>query len=87
MLALMVCSEWGDRSQIAAIALAPNYMTSSLILGGSLGMILCILIAVAIGKVIEKIMTERLITLIGGFMFVGFGVWELCFGILYTDYY
>jgi putative Ca2+/H+ antiporter (TMEM165/GDT1 family) len=84
---MLVCSEWGDRSQIAAIALAPNYMTSSLILGGCGGMTLCILLAVALGKVIEKIMTERLITLIGGCMFIGFGIWELFFGIIYADYF
>jgi putative Ca2+/H+ antiporter (TMEM165/GDT1 family) len=51
-LALLMCSEWGDRSQIAAIALAPNYGLSSIVIGGGLAHMACILCAMLLGKII-----------------------------------
>lgn len=82
-----MCSEWGDRSQISAIALAPNYGVASVILGGGIAHILTIIIALILGKIVERFCTERLINIIGGILFIGFGIWELCFGILYIDYF
>jgi hypothetical protein len=35
-LFLLMCEEWGDKSQIAAIALAANYGVESIIIGGAL---------------------------------------------------
>lgn len=80
-----MCSEWGDRSQISAIALATNYNVGSVILGGCLAHTLTIVVALALGKLVEKCCTERLVTLIGGVLFILFGFWELFFGILFTD--
>ena len=34
--ALLLCNEWGDKSQFSAIALAANYGVYSIILGGAL---------------------------------------------------
>ena len=86
-VALLMCSEWGDRSQIAAIALTPNYGVGSVIIGGCIGHILTIIIALLLGKIIERFIKERLLNIIGGILFVGFGIWELFFGILYADYF
>jgi putative Ca2+/H+ antiporter (TMEM165/GDT1 family) len=33
---MLMCDEWGDKSQITAIALAANYNAISIILGGTL---------------------------------------------------
>ena len=86
-LALLMCSEWGDRSQISAIALAPNYGVGSVILGGCVAHIGTIVVALALGKIVERICCERLVNLLGGILFIGFGIWELFFGILFTDYF
>ena len=80
-----MCSEWGDRSQIAAIALAPNYGLESVVVGGCLAHIGCILSAMAVGKIIQKICSETLLGLIGGILFIIFGLYELFFKILYKD--
>jgi len=48
-------------------------------------MILVITLAIVIGKIIQKFIPERLITLLGGIAFICFGIWELFFGILYKD--
>ena len=84
-LALLMCSEWGDRSQISAIALAPNYGITSIILGGILAHGTCCTMALLLGKVFGKCCKERLINIVGGLLFLFFGFWELFFGILYPD--
>lgn len=84
-LALLMCSEWGDRSQISAIALAPNYGIASIIIGGILAHATCSAAALFLGKVFGNCCKERLINIVGGLLFVLFGLWELFFGILYPD--
>lgn len=49
---LLTCSEFGDRSQIAAIVLATNYYVGAIVLGGCVAMILVITMAIVIGKII-----------------------------------
>ena len=80
-----MCSEWGDRSQIAAIALAPNYGLWAIVVGGSLAHVACILCAMIVGKIIQKVCTESVINLVGGLLFIVFGLYELFFKILYPD--
>lgn len=84
-LAILMCSEWGDRSQISAIALAPNYGVASIIIGGILAHSCCATVALLLGKVFGKLCKERLINVVGGMLFIFFGFWELFFGILYPD--
>jgi putative Ca2+/H+ antiporter (TMEM165/GDT1 family) len=67
--------------------LAPNYGIDSVILGGCIAHILTIIIAMILGKIIERFCTERLINLLGGLLFIVFGIWELFFGILYVGYF
>ena len=45
-----MCSEWGDKTQIAGIALAANYDTLAVIIGGILGFILCVAVALLLGQ-------------------------------------
>ena len=84
-LALLMCSEWGDSSQISAITLAPNCGTGSIILGGCVAHTLCIVCALVLGKIVEKFCVERLISIVGGLLLYRFGLWGLFFGIMYTD--
>jgi putative Ca2+/H+ antiporter (TMEM165/GDT1 family) len=83
--ALLVCSEFGDRSQLSAILIAVNYNPWIVILGGCIAHILCILIAMLLGKIIERFCKERLINILGGIAFIAFGFWELFAGIIYAD--
>ena len=76
-LALLMCSEFGDKSQISALTLAANHPLSSVILGGCAAQISCIVLAMLVGKVIEKHCPEKLTGLIGGLLFVVFGLVEL----------
>lgn len=77
-----MCEEWGDKSQITAIALAPNYNVWGIIIGGMMAHSGTILFAQVLGVIVQKVLTERKINLIGGFLFIGFGVYELFANIL-----
>jgi len=52
-MALLMCEEWGDKSQITAIALAPNYNVWGVILGGMLAHTGTILLAQIIGVMVQ----------------------------------
>ena len=85
VFALLVCSEWGDKSQIAAIALAPNYSIASVVIGGGLAHTVCIILAMLIGAGLQKCLKEHTINIIGGVFFLLFGIYELVFNIVATD--
>lgn len=55
----------------------PNYGILAVLVGGIIAHVLCIVIASLLGKVIEKCCSERVITFIGGVLFVLFGLLEL----------
>jgi len=81
-----MCEEWGDKSQFAAIALAANYGVIPIIIGGCLAHSCCILIALLLGVIVEKNISEKWINLMGGILFVLFGLYELIFNlILYQE--
>ena len=67
--------------------MAPNYGAGSVILGGCFAHTCCIIVALLLGKIVERICCGRLVNLLGGILFIGFGIWELFFGILYSDYF
>ena len=83
--AFLSCEEWGDKSQITAIALAANYNSLSVILGGSLAYIACIFIALVLGTLVQKVLNERALNIIGGILFIGFAVYMLIFSIILRD--
>jgi putative Ca2+/H+ antiporter (TMEM165/GDT1 family) len=72
-------AEWGDRTQIATIALAAAHTPVSVVLGASLGHIICALIAVKGGKMMARHLSERMLMTIGGCLFLifsGVALWE-----------
>ncbi len=71
---LTFMAEWGDRTQIATIALAAQYDPISVTVGAVLGHAICTAIAVIGGKMIAGRISERQITFIGGCLFLIFGV-------------
>jgi len=66
-------AEWGDRSQIATIALGAQKEPFGVVFGGIAGHCICTGIAVIGGKMVSNHISERSVALVGGFVFLGFG--------------
>lgn len=73
-------AEWGDRSQIATIALAAQKDAFGVTAGGIVGHALCTGVAVLGGKLLATRISERTILLSGGVLFLIFGVHSIYFG-------
>jgi putative Ca2+/H+ antiporter (TMEM165/GDT1 family) len=73
-------AEWGDRSQIATIALAAQKDALGVTAGGIIGHALCTGVAVLGGKLLATRVSERTISIIGGALFLAFGVHSVYFG-------
>jgi Ca2+/H+ antiporter, TMEM165/GDT1 family len=74
---LIFIAEWGDRTQFATIALAAANDPVGVIIGAILGHTICAVIAVVAGKSIADRISEKLITLLGGGLFILFGALAL----------
>ena len=77
---LTFLAEWGDRSQIATIALAAAREPFGVSIGASLGHALCTGIAVVGGKLLASSISERTVLIGGGVLFCIFSVLAL-FGL------
>uniref|UniRef100_A0A0N5A1V3 GDT1 family protein n=1 Tax=Parastrongyloides trichosuri TaxID=131310 RepID=A0A0N5A1V3_PARTI len=76
---LTFLAEWGDRSQIATIALGAVKDAFGVILGGIIGHSICTGIAVIGGRVIAQKISVRTVTIIGGFTFIIFALANIIF--------
>lgn len=74
---LTFMAEWGDRTQIATIALAASNSALGVTAGAILGHGICAAIAVIGGRLIAGRISERMVTAIGGGLFLLFGVLAL----------
>ena len=73
-------AEWGDRSQIATIALASSKDPTGVTLGGIVGHSICTGLAVIGGKLLASRISERQVNLAGGCLFLFFAVASLVMG-------
>lgn len=71
---LTFIAEWGDRTQIATIALAADNNPVGVTTGAILGHAICTAIAVIGGRMLAGRISERTITFAGGCLFLVFGV-------------
>ncbi|ABA20291.1 Protein of unknown function UPF0016 [Trichormus variabilis ATCC 29413] len=71
---LTFMAEWGDRTQIATIALAAGNNIIGVTIGAILGHAICAAIAVIGGKMIAGKISERQLTFAGGCLFLIFGI-------------
>lgn len=71
---LTFIAEWGDRTQIATIALAASNDPIGVTIGAVLGHSICAAIAVIGGKLIAGKISEKQITFLGGCLFIIFGI-------------
>jgi len=72
-------AEWGDRSQIATIALASARDALGVTLGGIIGHAICTGGAVIGGKLLASRISERLVAAIGGVLFILFAIHSILF--------
>lgn len=71
---LTFIAEWGDRTQIATVALAASNHPFGVTVGAVLGHTICAAIAVMGGRLVAGRISERLITGLGGVLFLIFGI-------------
>ncbi|KAJ7299994.1 hypothetical protein O6H91_18G013600 [Diphasiastrum complanatum] len=69
---LTFLAEWGDRSQIATIALAAHKNALGVTLGAIVGHTICTSIAVVGGRLLALRISQRTVALVGGLLFLGF---------------
>lgn len=72
-------AEWGDRSQIATIALAAAKDPYGVTIGGIIGHSLCTGVAVLGGKLLATRISERTISIMGGVLFLIFAIHSIFF--------
>uniref|UniRef100_A0A1D1ZEG1 GDT1 family protein n=1 Tax=Anthurium amnicola TaxID=1678845 RepID=A0A1D1ZEG1_9ARAE len=71
---LTFLAEWGDRSQIATIALATHKNAVGVAVGAALGHTICTSIAVVGGSMLAAKISQRTVATIGGLLFLGFSL-------------
>lgn len=74
---LTFVAEWGDRSQLATIALAAAKNPYAVTVGGILGHALCTGGAVLGGQLISDRVSMKTVNIVGGLLFILFGVGTL----------
>lgn len=71
---LTFLAEWGDRSQIATIALAAHKNPIGVTIGASLGHVICTSFAVVGGRLLALRISQRAVAMMGGILFLIFAV-------------
>jgi putative Ca2+/H+ antiporter (TMEM165/GDT1 family) len=78
-LTLTFLAEWGDRSQIATIALAAAKDPLGVTIGGCVGHSICTGMAVVGGRMLASRISEKSVAFYGGLVFLVFGMHSLFF--------
>ncbi|XP_071711282.1 GDT1-like protein 3 [Rutidosis leptorrhynchoides] len=71
---LTFLAEWGDRSQIATIALATHKNAVGVAVGATIGHTICTSVAVIGGSLLASKISQRTVATVGGLLFLGFSV-------------
>jgi len=79
-LILTFLAEWGDRSQLATIALATHYNAIGVTIGGVLGHCICTVGAVMGGKMLAMKISPRPVALFGGITFLACAYYAYAYG-------
>lgn len=77
---LTFLAEWGDRSQIATIALASSQNPFGVVVGGLAGHAFCTGMAVIGGRMLAARISEKTVAIIGGVLFLFFAVTSFLWG-------
>ncbi|KAL8233158.1 hypothetical protein R6Q57_002936 [Mikania cordata] len=71
---LTFLAEWGDRSQIATIALATHKNAVGVAVGATLGHTICTSVAVIGGSMLASKISQGTVATVGGLLFLGFSL-------------
>ncbi|KAI3887645.1 hypothetical protein MKW92_024536 [Papaver armeniacum] len=71
---LTFLAEWGDRSQIATIALATHKNAVGVAVGACIGHTICTSIAVVGGSMLASKISQGTVAMVGGLLFLGFSL-------------
>ncbi|XP_031091621.1 GDT1-like protein 4 [Ipomoea triloba] len=71
---LTFLAEWGDRSQIATIALATHKNAIGVAVGATIGHTVCTSLAVVGGSMLASKISQRTVATVGGLLFLGFSL-------------
>ncbi|XP_073013638.1 GDT1-like protein 3 [Typha latifolia] len=71
---LTFLAEWGDRSQIATIALATHKNAIGVAVGATIGHTICTSVAVVGGSMLASKISQRTVATVGGFLFLMFSL-------------
>lgn len=75
---MIFLAELGDKTQLSAFAFASRARSPvSVFLGSSLALVLTTFIAVVLGEIVGRLVPEKLVKVVAGLLFLGFGVWTL----------
>lgn len=74
---LVFLAELGDKSMLLAIALAARYRPAPVLGGIAIAATSMLGVAALVGAAVGTALPERMIALIGGLLFLGFGIWIL----------
>lgn len=77
---LTFLAEWGDRSQIATIALASSQNPFGVVVGGLAGHAFCTGMAVIGGRMLAARISEKTVAVIGGVLFLFFAMTSFLWG-------
>lgn len=78
-MTLCFFAEWGDRSQIATIALAAHHDPIGVTVGGCIGHTMCTGLACVGGRLLASQISEKTVTFWGGVLFLAFGLHSFIF--------
>ena len=74
LFGFLCLSELGDKSEISTVTIAAIYNLYAVLIGTMVAYFVTIIIAAFIGHLIGKFLTEKMMTIIGGILFIGFAV-------------
>jgi Ca2+/H+ antiporter, TMEM165/GDT1 family len=76
-LGVVFLAELGDKTQLAALALATRYPAAKVLAGVALGFAVVTGIGVAVGGALAEIVPDDVLTAVAGVLFLGFALREL----------
>lgn len=77
IIATIICTEMGDRSQVSAVALAANYEFWIVAFAGSLGHVAALILAILFGRAVSDYTSEKCINITGGIFFLVFCAYSI----------
>jgi putative Ca2+/H+ antiporter (TMEM165/GDT1 family) len=74
LFGFLCISEFGDKSEISTVTIAAVYNIYGVLLGTMIAYFFAIVIAAFLGHVVGQYLTEKMMSIIGGILFIGFSI-------------